>query len=349
MTVAANITFAGLDVARVWDAYVADTPAAGFFHRWGWGEIARAAYGYEPLRLVAREGDRIVGILPLTDVRSPLLGRSLISSAFTVGGGVVADDADTAGALAAAAVDLGRERGARYVELRGDKAAFPDWETKSAVYARFCKAIPEDEAKNLAMIPRKRRAEIRKALAAAESGALEIRFDSDPDVFYALYARSMRDHGTPVFPKRFLREILRAFPEETEIAVVEQNGRPLAALLSFYFRDRIMPYYAGAAFDAYKHRALDYLYWMQMRRAARHGARLFDFGRSKVGSGAFDYKTYWGFASEPLDYQYALIDARATPNINPNNPKFAPAARAWRRLPLSVANFLGPLLARNLA
>ncbi|MFQ5564172.1 MAG: FemAB family XrtA/PEP-CTERM system-associated protein [Parvularculaceae bacterium] len=346
---AVDVALADGSEARAWDAYVDAAPEAGFFHRWGWGEVARAAYGHEPVRLVAREEGGITGVLPLVDVKSPLLGRALISSAFTVGGGVAADNAHAAAALADASIEQGRRLGARYVELRGAHAAFPFWKTKKGVYAGFCKAIPEDEAENLAMIPRKRRAEIRKALAAAESGALRVRYDGEADAFYALYARSMRDHGTPVFPKRYLREILRHFRNETEIAVVDHEGEPVAALVSFYFRDRVMPYYAGAAPAARKTRALDYLYWMQMRRAVTRGARLFDFGRSKYGSGAFDYKTYWGFEPVALEYQYALLDARETPNVNPDNPKFSMAARVWRRLPLPLANALGPLAACNFA
>lgn len=335
------------DAAR-WDAYVAAAPEATFFHRFGWRRVIADAYGYEPVSLMAVASGRVVGILPLTDVRSSLLGRALISTAFTVGGGVVADDAAARALLAEAASQEGRARHARYIELRG--GATPEgWAVKDAAYAGFEKPLLADETEALKAIPRRRRAELRKALDAASAGELKTDFGGDADVFYALYASAMRDHGTPVFPRRFARALLDVFPGDTDILVIRAGDEPALALLTFYFRDRVMPYYFGARRDARARRAFDYAIWLQMRRGAGRGGSVFDFGRSKAGSGSYNYKTYWGFTPAPLAYHYCLLGAGETPNVSPSNPKFALASAAWRRLPLVVANAAGPMLARHLA
>ncbi len=331
-----------------WNGYVNETSSASFFHLWEWGEVTKSAYGYAPIRLVAHRAGKVVGILPLVDVTSSLLGRSLISTAFTVGGGIVADDAQAASALAGVAVDIGRIRRVRYVELRSEQALLEGWQTKSGVYASFKKTMLKDEEEHFASLPRRRRRNIQKAITLAEAGDIAVRFDCEPDVFYDLFAKSMRNHGTPVFSKKFLYEILGRFGDRVDIAVVEQKNEPVAALLSFYFRDRVMPYYLGAAPRARDDRASFYLNWKLMRHAVEKGACVFDFGRSKYGSGAFDHKVYWGLDPEPLEYQYALIEANQTPNVNPDNPKFKMATQAWRRLPLPVANMIGPLIARHL-
>ena len=165
-----------------------------------------------------------------------------------------------------------------------------------------------------------------------------------------LYAASLRTHGTPVFPRRFLEALLAEFPQETELSFVSEGNRTVGTLLSFYHRGTVMPYYNGAAPSARKLHAVDYLYWRQMRHAveAREGTR-FDFGRSKIGTGPYAYKTYWGFKPEALTYHYRLVKAAAVPDINPNNPKFRLVTKVWQKLPLAVTNRLGPVLAGSLA
>ncbi|MEE2692496.1 MAG: FemAB family XrtA/PEP-CTERM system-associated protein [Pseudomonadota bacterium] len=346
---AVEIVRAGEGDAARWDAFVEAAPEATLFHRFGWSRVIARAYGYEGVNLMAVAEGRVVGVLPLTDVRSPLLGRSLISTAFTVGGGAAARDPDVHALLAEAAEEEGRARRVRYVELRGRPVPIDGWAVKDSVYAGFEKELPADEGDNLKMIPRSRRAGVRKGMNAAKEGAFAARFDDDVDGFYRLYANSMRDLGTPIFPRRFIREISREFDGETEMLFIDAGGAPVLSLFTFYFRDRVMPYYFGARPDARAHGAYDYAIWLQMRRAAARGARVFDFGRSKYGSGPFAYKSFWGFEAKPLEYQYRLIGARETPNVNPQNPKFAAASSAWKRLPLALANAAGPLLARHLA
>lgn len=330
-----------------WDRYVERHPLGSFFQLFGWGEIAHNTYGYEPLYLAARRGEAIVGVLPLIDVKAPLLGRSLISTAFTVGGGPIGDDAGVVAALAEKAALMGEERRVQYVEFRGGVQPLDGWIQKTGKYAGFKMALPADESEHLKSIPKRRRAEIRKALAAEKKGALRLRLETDADGFHALYARSMRGLGTPVFPKKFLEEILNAFADKTEISFADYEGAPMAALLSFSFKGVVQPYYIGAAPIAKQAQAHEFLYWSLMRRAAAQGINTFDFGRSKVGSGPYKFKKLWGLTPELMAYQYKLIHAHAAPDLSSTNPKFTIAAELWKRLPLSVANRLGPLLAKN--
>lgn len=329
-------------------SFIAASPGGSVFHHSGWANAARAAYGYEDVSLAAFRGDAIVGVLPLIDVRAPFLGRSLVSTAFSVGGGPLADDGDALAALLDGAEALGRERRANYIEIR-DNVGGEEWTPVTDVYASFELPIPEDEGENLAAIPRKRRAEVRKAIKFAQSGDLAIRLSRDPDEFYRLYAASLRDHGTPVFPKVFLETLIASFGDAIEISIAEYRGEAVGALMSFYDRDVVRPYYIGASAAARHVRAADFLYWTQMRRAAEKGCRRFDFGRSKIGTGPYQFKTLWGAAPAPLVYRRKLIAARRHPDVNPNSPKFAAFVAAWRRLPYPLANRFGPFLAGNFA
>ena len=158
----------------------------------------------------------------------------------------------------------------------------------------------------------------------------------------------MRNLGTPVFAKKLVKALVAEFHENLEITVVRSRTQPVAAVLSFYYGDAVLPYYGGAGEEARGLHAYDLMYWSLMRRAVERGATTFDFGRSKFGTGAFSYKTYWGFEATALRYQYKLIGASDLPNVNPNNPKFSRMTKIWRRLPLPLANFIGPFVARNL-
>jgi FemAB-related protein (PEP-CTERM system-associated) len=346
---ALRVCAAGESDAAEWDAFVAACRKATFFHHYGWRRVVEQAYGHRGIYLMAYAGEKLAGVLPLIDVRSPFLGRRLISTAFTVGGGIAAESDDARFALAEAAIEEGRRRRARYVELRSAAAAICGWPAKTSVYATFEAPLIGGEEEALEATPRKRRAELRKALAAVSAGALKASFEGDADDFYRLYARAMRTHGTPVFPRRFLDALLAEFADHAEILLVSSRKRPILALLTFCFRDRAMPYYFGADRGAREAGAYDLAIWLTMRRAVERGCAVFDFGRSRYGTGSFAYKTHWGFAPRPLEYQYALLGAKTAPNVSPSNPKFALFAEAWRRLPLFVANAAGPLIARHLA
>ncbi len=334
------------DTAAI-DAYVNQHKEGTVFHRGGWAKAAQCAYGCEDVTLAAWRGDDVIGVLPLIDVRAPLLGRSMISTAFSVGGGPIADDDQIIGMLAEEAAALGDAHGANYVELRANPPLGSDWLEKTGVYADFELPLPVDEGENLAMIPRKRRAEVRKAIKSAEMGDLSLRIVQETGEFYALYASALRDHGTPVFPKSFLDALASAFADRIEISIADWRGEPIAALLSFYDKDTVRPYYIGALPAARAVRGAEYLYWMQMRRAAEQGCAHFDFGRSKIGTGPYQFKKLWGAEPRPLTYRTRLVRADAAPDVNPNNPKFAAFVSMWRRLPLPLANRIGPMVAGN--
>lgn len=327
-----------------WEGFVARAPEATFFHRAGWRRVIARSYGHDTPYLIARHGGRVVGVLPLVHLRSPLFGKALISTGFCVYGGILAEDTETARALAARAEELGRELGVDYVELRQISAAPIDWPLKSDLYVTFRRELPLDEDENLKAIPRKKRADVRKGIKAA----LPVDTDADIATFFRIYSESVRNLGTPVFPKRFFAEIKREFGKDVEISAVHTAEGPVSALMSFFFRDEVLPYFGGGLPSARASHAYDHMYWSLMRRAVARGVRRFDFGRSKRGTGAFDYKRYWGFEPESLHYQYCLIRAAAIPDVNPLNPKYRLMVAAWKRLPLPLANALGPRIASQL-
>lgn len=336
-------TMTEADGAR-WDAYVDGASEATFFHRAGWRAAIERGFGHPTHYLVAEEDGAIVGVLPLVHLRSRLFANALVSTAFCVGGGPVGRDGAVRAALDDAAAALADRLDVDFLEYRCAPARSEGWSTRSDLYFNFSRSLDPDPEKNLLAIPRKQRAEVRKAIKLGLTGTI----DDTVERFYDLYAESVRNLGTPVFGKRYFQALKEVFGEACEILVVSREGIPVAALMSFYFRDRVLPYYAGGGGAARGTSAHEFMYWDVMRRACARGISCFDFGRSKIGTGSFAFKKNWGFAPEALTYGYRLRHLDAVPEINPLNPRYRMFVALWKRLPLGVSKLVGPWIARSL-
>jgi len=327
-----------------WQAFVEVCPESTFFHRFEWRDLVEDIFGHRTHYLIGRRDGSIVGILPLAYVRSRLFGRALVSLPFAVYGGAAAADEDARLALHAEAVRLAQNLGASYLELRNRKATEPDW-PRQDLYVTFRRGILNDVEANLLAIPRKQRAMVRKSIQRG----LGSEIDTGAGRFFELYADNMHRHGTPAFPRRYFEALLRTFGDSAEVlTVLSPQGRPLSSVLSFYFRDEVLPYYAGDVSDARELAANDFKYWELMRRACERGVKVFDYGRSKRGTGSFDFKKNWGFEPTPLNYEYRLLDRDEIPQNNPANPRYRALIALWRRLPRGLVNAIGPTIARNL-
>jgi FemAB-related protein (PEP-CTERM system-associated) len=325
-----------------WDAYVLRHPQATFFHLAAWQRVLEKTFPYRFVPCVARRGAHITGILPLFLVRHFPYGKSLVSIPFAVYGGLCADDTESRDALLQAAQSLAERLQVRYVELR-QQVPVGDLPTKE-LYVTFRKEIDGDPEKNLAAIPRKQRRMVRQG----DKFGLTARIGGEEFLggFYHVYAHSVRNHGTPVFPIRLFRNLLHEFGSACRILAVFRKEEMVAGVMTFFFRDQVMPYYGGALRDALRYAPNDFMYWQLLCYGAAQGYKLFDFGRSKIGTGAYDFKRHWGFEPTPLPYQYCLVRQKTLPDLTPSNPKFSAAIELWKHLPLRFTQWFGPRLVR---
>jgi FemAB-related protein (PEP-CTERM system-associated) len=341
----AGLTISTDAAPEAWDAFVDAHGEGTFFHRAGWARLAAQAFHHRAIPLAARRNGELVGVLPLVEVRSALFGHALISNAFCVGGGPLARDTAAREALLARAIDVTRERRADYLELRDCAVAGEGWHLRTDLYETFARSIAPGEDECLRQVPRKERAVLRKALGQP----FDVTIGRDIDTFYRLYARTMRRHGTPALPRRYFALLVETFARDCDVLTVWRGSRPLSSVLSFYFRDRVMPYYTGSLTDAREMGANDLMYFRLMRHAAARGCRVFDFGRSRIGTGAHAFKKNWGFAPRPVAHAYYLAGRSTLPRISPANPRYAPLIAVWRRLPLPLATFLSRFVSGALA
>jgi FemAB-related protein (PEP-CTERM system-associated) len=335
------------ECARI-DAWVRAHSEGTPFHLTRWMQGVSRGTGQEALYLIAetRSGD-IQGLLPLHLIHSPLFGRALVSSGFAVGGGILADSPAVANKLADAAWNIAERHSAPTMELRGGMLPKKGWIIKSDAHANFTRALMTDDEAELLAIPRKQRAEVRKGL---EKG-LTIETGNAPrdlDYHYAVYAESVRNLGTPVFPKALMAEVAAAFGDDVDVLTVLHEGQPVASVMSLYYNGVVMPYWGGGVWQARALRANDVMYYALMNHARARGCVAFDFGRSKANSGAYAFKKNWGFEPEPLSYAVRTADGAEPRDVNPNSPKYKAQIAVWQRLPLGIANRIGPWIAKGL-
>ncbi len=326
-----------------WDAFVEACPEATFFHRSGWQQVIEEAFGHPTTFLYAEREGEIQGVLPLAQIDSRLFGNNLMSLPFCVYGGVAACEPVAADLLIRAAQERAEALGVDALELRHRRRQCPDWPHKD-LYVTFRKEIDLDPEQNLKNIPRKQRAMVRKGIKAG----LEAEWDRDIERFYDAYSQSVHALGTPVFSRRYFSQLLQTFGDDARILTITKAGRTVASVLNFYFRDEVLPYYGGGTSEARALKGNDFMYWELMRRSAEQGLRIFDFGRSKAGTGAYSFKKNWGFEPEPLHYEYHLVKAGEVPEINPMNPKYQIFIKLWRKMPLGMTQLLGPHIVKNL-
>ena len=342
-----------------WDSYVSRHPLGTFFHLTGWSRVVAEQFRHQPHHLVVEEGRRWLGVLPLFLTRSPFLGRNLVSVPYAVYGGALADGDAALQALLERAGQLGSELGVGYVELRHLERR-PGERPRSPLYVTYRCELPDDVAEVMARIPKKARAEVRCAREAAapavvdgphkrrESFGITVTPDGSVDELFALFAENKRRLGSPSLPLRWFRGLAEEFGKAAVIhRAVTPQGRTLAAVMSFCFRDTVYAYYSGSRSDIDHTGVNNWIYCAIMEWAVEQGYRRFDFGRSRADSGPARFKKNMGFTPEPLQYDYLLLGRGAKlPEFHPSNPRLALPRRIWSRMPLFLCNHLGARLSR---
>jgi len=335
--------FAEPDAVR-WDGFVTSASAATFFHRAGWKTVIETAFSHRAYYFYAEHEGEIIGVLPLVHIRSRIFGNTLSSMPFCVYGGVVAEDEQVKHALEQRAVKLAQQLGVDSLEFRNQSLRNEDWPAKRELYVTFQKEIDPDSEQNMKNIPRKQRAMVRKGIKAD----LKSSWDENVDRFYDAYSQSVHALGTPVFSKRYFQILKEVFADDCRILTITKDDRLIASVMNFYFRDQVLPYYGGGTAEARAVKGNDFMYWEVMRLSCEQGIRIFDYGRSKVGTGSYSFKKNWGFEPQPLHHEYVLIKADDIPDINPLNPKYRLFISAWKKLPLSMTRLIGPHIVKHL-
>lgn len=306
-----------------------------------WHDTLCAIFGYRPEYRIALEHGEVVGVLPMFIVDNFVTGKVLISTPFAVYGGILASHNGAHEALRDAMKALARKEGVQYAELRNSFSHQVSGFTGVDRYCTFTRDLaPATQDELLAALPQKTRNVVRKALKQN----FTTRAAPDVDAFYRLLSETYRRHGTPVFPKQFFTTIAEKFGADVDLREVLLDGEVIAASLNFLYGRQMHTYYAASARECWKLNCNDFMYFDHIMWAGQNGYDVFDFGRSKIGTGPFEFKKHWGAALRPLPYEVMLVKRRELPNFSQTNPKFDVAVRVWQKMPLALTRLVGPRL-----
>jgi FemAB-related protein (PEP-CTERM system-associated) len=326
-----------------WDAFVREQASANCYHAWGWRRIFEQAFERETVYLAAKQDRRVVGVLPLAIFRSRVFGRFAVSLPFVDGGGVCALDGRIGDCLVGWATAFAAEQRLSHVELRHMTRLFPRFPARETKVGMRLRLEPSATAAWNAL-DRKVRNQVRKAEKSGlvtRAGGAELL-----DQFYAVFARNMRDLGTPVYPFRLFQEVLATFAADTRVFLVAHGEKVVAAGISLLDRDRLTVPWASSLREYRSQCPNNLLYWRIIEHAIASGVPTLDFGRSTPGEGTYQFKAQWGAQPTPIYWEYALLGGATLPDRNPANPRFRTAIATWKRLPLPVTHWLGPRIVR---
>lgn len=327
-----------------WDEFVASRPEASAYHLHGFKGVVERAFGRETHYLAATRGDDIVGVLPMVRLKSLLFGDFMVSLPYVTAGGALAGDEAVRRELVDAAADRARARGCSHVEFR-DLAPMPDMPVRTDKITMHL-ALPDDPDVLFKAIGSKLRAQVRRP--GKEGAETEIGGEELLDDFYAVFSRKYRDLGVPVYAKRWFRELMRWQPERCRIMAVRLGGRVVAASLVLGYGRSLEVPYAASLREADRYSVNMLLYWTMLTFAIENGYEVFDFGRTTPDSGTHRFKRQWGATPVQLYWHYWLDEGREMPQMNTNNSRYGALVAAWRRMPVWLANRVGPHIVKNL-
>jgi serine/alanine adding enzyme len=328
-----------------WDRYVESRPDAHNYHRWRWRNVIQETYGHAPFYLGASENGKLQGILPLFSIRSRLFGNSLVSVPFFSYGGVLADSPETESALMGAAAELGEELAARHIELRQGRTLHGSWQSSSSKVTMGMALPPTPEAL-WSRFSTGHRNKIRKGQKSGfriEWGGAEAVGD-----FYGVFAANMRNLGTPVYPKRWFENMCRHSAGEIRFLTLWDGNRVTAAALLSAYRETLELPWSASLPDTRKQYSHYLMYWTFLEWAIANGFGWMDLGRCTRGSGTYEFKRHWICEERPLEWYYWLAPGHSVPQLRPENQRYRMAVQLWKRLPLAIANQLGPRIVRAL-
>ena len=330
-----------------WDSYVHGHPDATIYHTVNWQNAVLEAFGKTTLRFCTRDKTNgLTGVLPLVSQKNILLGKHLLSIPYTNFGGPLADSDSLCRELASKAASAAEERGCTSIELRDFRArSYPDYQARSdKVLMRL--TLPDTPEVLQKALGAKVRSQIRrpeKENVVVESGGAEL-----IDSFYPIFCRNMRDLGTPVYPKHFFYCIAKHLEENVHLIIVRLNEEPVAGCILIGFRDVLEIPWAASNRDFNRYGVNMLLYWEALKYAFDKGFKVFDFGRSTVDAGTYRFKKQWGAKPHELKWQCRGPSDSAKVSTSGDSPKMRLAVKIWQKLPLPIANWLGPKITSNL-
>jgi FemAB-related protein (PEP-CTERM system-associated) len=335
---------------EAWDRYICARAPECVYLTTAWKQAIDTSYRHKNFYFGIFDSKRLVGILPLVLIKAPLGCPRLVSLPYCDYGGLLADTSVIAEALIDKAVDQAKQLHAA-LEIRVPAPCIV-MEQALGFYQSTTKCRMILELRNPSDLlwdsfTTKLRTKVRRTMKNGfdfQMGKEELLSD-----FYHVFSRNMRDLGSPVHSIHWLRSVLVAFDDRARIGVVYKDSFPVAAGIILSHGNAVTNPWASALREYDKLRPNTLLYWNLLKYASDNGFTFFDFGRSTPGNGTYDFKRQWGAVPMPLYWYKQGSHVRRKVRSGVDVPMRSVLEWAWRKLPVSVANVLGPPIRKQIS
>jgi FemAB-related protein (PEP-CTERM system-associated) len=244
------------------------------------------------------------------------------------------------------ACGLADELNVKYLECRHETAIpHPRFNFARTDKVHMRLQLPDSDEALMKSFKSKLRSQIKKA----GQYDLQVRFGGTEllDDFYQVFARNMRDLGTPVFSRKLFAAILREFDGDAELCSVSKDGQTIASGLIIHRHGVTEAPSASSLREFNRLNANMLMYRHLLRRSIERGSNVFDFGRSSEDSGTYKFKAQWGATPSPANWQYYV--RKGDPNdMRPDAGNKKRLVEIWQRLPVWLTKTIGPPIVRGI-
>jgi len=327
--------------------YVNNTDNTSLYHLTEWCSLINHVFKHDTYYFYAKSvSNEIIGILPVVRIKSKLFGNYMVSMPYFNYGGAIANHSYIEEDLMEKAISIAKELNVKHIEFRDIKhrkqAGWPVRTDK----VNMIMQLPE----NINVLNKKLGSKIRAQIKRPQREGVQIINGHIElcDEFYDVFSHNMRDLGTPVYSKKLFIEILKTFPDKSQIFIVRLQNKPVGAAFLISFSKKLeIPW--ASTLKKYNSLGINmYMYWEILKYAIENKYQEFDFGRSTINSGTYRFKKQWGAVPLQLYWHYWLNDGEKLPQLNITNEKYKFAIKVWKNLPLIFTNWIGPKLVKNL-
>jgi len=340
-----------------WQNYIHQHAYGGIYYSWEFLSALHTAHQHRIILFVAQKAEeKIVGCVPVIEQKSTLFGHLWTSIALVNYGGIIADNALIEEQLLNTLTSMAKEECIKRLEVRGlyqrpvnKTPENVDWAVQTDKASMWL-PLPKDHSSEtlLKQFKAKLRSQIKKGYTdkvRTRVGRSELLED-----FYTVFARNMRDLGTPVYDKNLFQEIVSALHKNTKLVIIYHEDKPASAAFLILNDDRMEIPWASTIRDYNRFGLNMVLYWEVLKYACEQKCSIFDFGRSSIDASTYKFKKQWGaqavqhywYAYEPSTTKKSSEVEPPSTKVSTDNPKFKLLIACWKRLPVWLSKISGP-------
>lgn len=322
-----------------WNKFVDNQNDSTFYHLYEWKKIYEESYKLKTYYLGFYQSDKLVGILPSVVINRPFAKSFIVSLPFSNYAGLLIDHSFSRELILESLLTFLKSKNLSGFENR--HICFNENNNSEEVTLKRKLPTTAD------ILWKDLDAKVRNQIRKAQRSGLNLKWGINQlDELYNIYSHNMLLLGTPVHSRLFLDCIFRSLKNNVDILTIRQNEKAIAAMLLVKFKKQLSDPMASSLKKYLPLNPNMLLYWGALEYGCKNGYEEFDFGRSNVNSGTYNFKLQWDAQSYNLSYDFYSFDSNerksTIASYRGNQAKIF--SNIWKKIPYFISLWIGPKL-----